>query len=454
MPKLRMLSRAAGFFVLAASVAGCLGGKPGMPAMPPPKVTVVKPVTFPVQGYFEYNGYLRPVHAVEIKARVRGMLEEVKFVEGEEVAKGKPLFTIDKREYRTAEAKAKADLAKAEADIGNWQAQIRLADAELTRAKKASLSGASAQTDLDKTQATLDINKAQLKVAEATRDAAAASLHTAEIQLGYTDIHAPIAGRIGRTMVDPGNLVGQSETTLLTTIVSMDPLYVYFDTPEEDVVKYQHDLLIKNMPEHTSRRGPVEIGVATEIGYPHKGFIDFRENMVDTKTGTVALRGRIPNPQVPPNNTRLLYPGLFARVRVPSAEPEPRLVVPEEALLTGQEGRYVLVVGPNNTVEKRVVTLGPPVWKLPPANAPKTPPWTLVNPKPAPPPPAPAEGAKGAKGGPPQAPPPSLLSVIAIEKGLKPDDRVIVYGLQKARPGMPVDPDEWAFSPPANADKK
>lgn len=434
------------FVAAASALAGCMGQKPAQQMPPPPRVTVTKPVAFPVQSYSEYNGYLRATKAVEVKARVKGLLEEVKFIEGEEVPQGTPLYSIDQREYRTAEAKAKADLAKADADIGNWQAQIRLAESELGRATRAMSSGASAQTDFDKAKATLDVNKAQLAVAQASRDSAAAALHTAEIQLGYTDIKAPIAGRISRTHVDPGNLVGQSEPTLLTTIMSVDELYVYFDAPERDLVEYQRALITKSLPSPTSRAIPIEVGVTTELGYPHKGTIDFRENQIDTKTGTVTIRGRVPNPQVPPNNTRLLYPGLYAKVRVPNGEAEQKLVVPEDIIQTGQEGRFVYVIGPKDIVEKRLVTVGPQVWRAPPAGESPQPGWTLTNPKPAPPP------DDKAKAGPPMPPAPTsipLLSVVAIEKGLKPEDRIIVNGLQKVRPNAPATPEDWDFKAPA-----
>jgi len=246
------------------SLAGCKRDKATPPAPPPPKVTVARPVAYPVQSYYEYNGHLEAVEAVEVRARVKGLLQEVHFVEGDEVEVGAPLFTIDPREYRTAVARATADQAKATADIANWKAQIRLSETELQRLVRAP-GGSVTQSDIDKARSTVDVNQAQLGVAQAALDASAAALHTAEIQLGYTDIRAPIAGRISRTLVTKGNLVGQDQPTLLTTIVSMDPVYVYFDAPERDLMKYQQTRRAKTAPE-----APVEVGVALDEGYPIK----------------------------------------------------------------------------------------------------------------------------------------------------------------------------------------
>ena len=345
--------------VALAALAGCTRGKPTPPAPPPPVVTVARPVGFPVQSYYDYNGHLDPVEAVEVRARVKGLLQTVHFDEGTEVAAGAPLYTIDPREYRTAVARATADQAKGRADLANWRAQVRLAENDLNRLTS-SPTAAVTPSEIDKARATVEVNQAQLGVAQAQLDSAAAALQTATIQLGYTDIRAPIAGRISRTLVTKGNLVGQDQPTLLTTIVSMDPVYVYFDAPERDLVKYQQRMSGKGGAE-----APVEIGVAFNEGYPHAGTIDFQENRVDVGTGTVRLRGRIPNP-VGTNGTRVLYPGLYARVRVPAGPPAERPVIPEEALMTGQEGRFVFVLGPGDVVEKRVVTVGTRVWQAAP----------------------------------------------------------------------------------------
>lgn len=422
-----------------AVLVGCRG-KPAAPSQPVPKVTVTRPVSAPVRDYFEYNGYLDTTETVEVRARVKGLLTEIHYVEGTEISKGDPLYDIDQREYITAEKKALAELEKAKAEILNWQAQIRLAEAELERARTASKSGVGAKTDLDKAEATLDVNKAEKAKAESSRDAAVAALRTAGIQLGYTRIFAEISGRISQTRVNKGNLVGQTEPTLLTTIVRIDELYVFFDAPENDLIEYQRAAMTSQLPEHTSRKIDVEVRVGREDGFPHAGKIDFRENRVDTSTGTVRIRGRIPNPSGP-HGGRALYPGLYSRVRVPSGQPKPQLTIPEDCVMTGQEGRYVFVVMPDNIVEKRLVTLGPVVWKSPqPVPGEVLPSWVLVNSAPAP-----------SENGPPPPARRPVKSMVAVSAGLTADDRVIVDGVQKARPTLPVSPEEWILNPPASS---
>jgi RND family efflux transporter MFP subunit len=423
--------------ILGSLLVGCRG-KTAAPEAAPPGVIVTRPVSAPVRNYFEYNGYLDTTETVEVRARVKGLLTGIHYTEGTEVAKGDPLYDIDQREYITAEKKALAELGKAKADVLNWTAQIKLAEAELERARTASKSGVGAKTDLDKAIAQLDVNKAEKLAADASTEAADAALHTARIQLGYTRIFAEIGGQISRTRVTIGNLVGQSDQTLLTTIVRMDELYVYFDAPETDLVEYQQSLVKSQQPAPTSGNIDVEVRVTGEEGYPHRGKIDFRENRVDLATGTVRIRGRLPNPPSP-TGARPLYPGLYAHIRVPAGAPRPLLTIPEDCIMTGQEGRFVYVVRPDNTVENRLVTLGPSVWKAPPPVPGVTvPSWTLVNPNPAPSeankPPAPARRP--------------VKSMVAITAGLKPDDRVIVEGVQKARPTLPVTPHEWNLHAP------
>jgi RND family efflux transporter MFP subunit len=419
---------------------GCARPAPPPAAPPPPAVAVVRPVSHKVQAYNEYNGYLDAVETVEVRARVKGFLTGIAFKEGDEVKAGDPLYTIDPREYAAAVAKSRADIAKAAADMANARALIKNAEADLARFNRSGQ--AVSQSELDKATATLDSNKAQLDVATANKAAAEAALQSAELELGYTDIRAPIAGRISRTLVTRGNLVGQMEATLLTTIVSLDPLYVYFDAPEADLVSYQRQL--QGVSPGAAGGLPVAVGVATEEGYPHAGVIDFRENRVDTGTGTVRVRGRVPNPVVPPGNVRVLYPGLFARVRVPDGPPRDLLVVPEDALMTGQEGRYVYVVDEKNVVHKRTVVVRPQVvWRAAEPDAPNPPPgWVMANT--APPPATPP-----AAGTPPAPTSVPARSVVAIDRGLKPGDAVIVNGLQKARPEAPVEPEVWELRPPA-----
>ncbi len=456
---LRCLTRLMTSAALAVAIVGCSRSKPQPPAFPPPKVTVTQPVMFEVQSYFEYNGYLEPIETVQIKARVKGVLKDIHFTEGTEVKIGDLLYTIDPREYKAAVAKADADIAKAEADINSAKAQIELAKSELERVQRATATGVGSKTDLDKAVATLAANEALKGVAIANKAAGKAAKDIAKLDVEYTNIKAPIDGQISRNLVTKGNLVGQNEATLLTTIVKMDKLHVYYDAAERDLIEFQK--ANRNKPEGsaTDKTVKVEIGVATEDGYPHEGDIDFRENRVDTGTGTVRIRGVIPNPLVQPGNKRLLYPGLFARVRVPSGEPRSLPVIPEDALMTGQEGRFVYVLGPNNIVEKRSITvLTQPVWRAPPPGSPAEPGWMMSAPLPPPPgtePPAAPPGPPGPPGPPPPPPGPvPVLSVVAVVKGLSLEDRVLVTGLTKARPGAPVAPVQRILQAPPAAPKK
>jgi RND family efflux transporter MFP subunit len=418
------------FATTAAGVAGCKKDTPdakGKAGGPPPPVAVAKPIEWKVQSYREYNGYLEAVEMVQVKARVKGVLEKIHFTEGEEVKEGAPLYTIDPREYKAAVAKAEADVTKAGADVANWKAQIKRDEAELDRIRLQKSGGAGSQSDVDKAAAAVEVDQAQLAVSHATKAAAESMLDTAKLELGYTNITAPITGRISRTLVTRGNLVGQNETTMLTSIVRMHPIYVYFDAPEPDVIEYQRwqmSMLKAGsvLPSLTEAKFPLEVGVATEKGFPHPGFINFRENRVDTGTGTVRIRGELPN------ENRLLYPGLFARVRVPGGDPQPRLSLPESAVSAGQEGRFVYVVKDDNSVEKRLVSVGPRLEESRPGEVGAG--WKLVGQSEKP-----------------------IASMISIDKGLNPGDRVIVDGLQRARPGASVTPTDWTIVPPPGAPK-
>ena len=424
---------------LLVAAAGCRR----QPAAPPPAATpvvaVLQPVEYPVQEYLEYNGWLDSVEMVMIRARVQGFLQDINFDEGQEVKKGDLLFRIDPRETTATLKRAEADRAKATAELTN-------ATSEEARARRLLQSRNLSEEEYQTRVAGKDSAAATLKQTEAAVEAAS-------IQVGYTEIRAPIDGRISRALVTRGNIVGINEPTLLTTIVRPDPLYVYFDIPERDLVGFRHDRVTRGI---TARSTDVYVGVATEEGYPHHGSIDFQENRVETETGTIRIRGRIPNPALPPNNTRLLYPGLFARVRVPVAAPQPRLAIPEDALLTGQEGRFVYVVGANDVMEKRTVVPGPIVWRAPKNGdaAQESTGWKLEGP-PAAAAPAPAD-AKGddkagapAKGAPNKLAPPVLRSVIAVESGLKAGDRVVFNGIQRVRPGAAAKPEGWKLLRPA-----
>jgi RND family efflux transporter MFP subunit len=416
-------------------------------------VTVIRPAAVEVRDFWTYNGYLEPTKTVEVRSKVRGFLKEVNFTEGTEVDAGKTLYLIDEVEFKTAvtkakaeEEKARADVLKARAEIENWKAQIIEARLELDRVKRAVASGSEAETTLTKQQATYDVRLAELEAAKATRDAAeatreaaAAALHSAEIQLGYTDIRAKIGGRLSRTMVDAGNLV-LADTTMLTTIVKVDELFVYFDATEADLIAFQQSMIASLHKDPVSREVPVEVGVGKEQGYPHVGKIDFRENRVETSTGTIRIRGRIDNPLCG-NNARMLFPGMFVHVRVPKGEPTTQLALPEDCLLNAQEGQFVYVIGPDNKVQKRLVTVGATVWKAPPTTPGAAPPsWSAINPHPK----------TASDGKPPTSTRRPVRSVVTVtfHEPIRPDERVILDGLQKAKPGDEVEPEEWNLTPP------
>ncbi len=403
-------------------LTGCRPERLAPPAPPPPVVTVTRPVIYPVQPYYDYNGNLDSVEMVQVTARVQGLLNEIAFTEGDDVEPKELLFRIDPREYAAAVKKSEADRRKASVEVKRTQS-------EETRASKFRLSGAISEEDFEQRVAARETAEAVLMQTEA-------ALEAARLQLEYTEIRSPIAGQISRTMVTRGNLVGQSNNTVLTTIVSMDPLYIYFDAPERDLVEYQRSLKAGQEADLLGRSIPVEIGVATEEGYPNVGKIDFRENRVDVGTGTVMVRGRIPNPRVPPGNARLLYPGLYARVRIPAGEPRSLPAIPEDALMSGQEGNYVYVLTDGDVIQKRTVKVGPTVWKSQvTGDGPSE--WTLV--------------ATSSVATSPNAEMPKTVtvpSVVAIENGLTVDDLLVINGLTKARPGIAVAPESWELRPP------
>jgi RND family efflux transporter MFP subunit len=438
----------------ALAIAGCGKGKGPPPAPPTPKVTVARPVEFPVSDFYEYNGYLESPEVVEVRARVKGFLNRVHFTEGAEVAgetrgpwglplyPGELLYEIDKREYVTAEKKAAAEVEKAKADVKNWAAQIELAQADLDRVRTASKSGVASKTDLDKAEATLKVNQAEWAAALATQASAEAALRTASIQLGYTDIRAKISGKVGRTLVTDGNLVGQTDATLLTTIIRIDTLHAFFDVPERDLLEYLRDAERYNLPTPPQQKVPFAVRLPGPGNDWHPGEIDYVDGRVNTGTGTVRVRGVIDNPVRPSTDVRLFVPGFYVQVRVPKGTPRPRLVIPEDAIMTGQEGRFVYVVGEGNAVLKKAVTVGPSVWKAPAVTPGEVVPgWVLSNPNPSAPP--------GGKGPPPPTRRP-VKSVVAVA-GLAAADRVVVDGVQRARVGGTVEPEDWVMSPPPAA---
>jgi multidrug efflux system membrane fusion protein len=395
--------------LLAAAVLPGCGHRPDT-ANPagPPVVRVTSPVTREVTAYEEFTGRTDAVDSVDVRARVTGYLTEIKFTSGQEVKKDEVLFVIDQRPY-------KASLDQARAQILVQDAQLKLAVADYSRAKVlAGRGGAQAisQQDLDKYAAT----QAQ---ADASLKAAQASEVTADLNYKWTEVTAPVSGIVGRNLLTVGNLITQ-DTTLLTTIVSEDPMYAYFDVDERTLLRVQD--LIRQGKFKSAKAGhkvPVFYGLANEGDrFPHEGFIDFVNNQVDTSTGTIQVRGVLPNPRPGKELPRLLTPGLFLRVRVPIGEPHPALLVPQAAIGTELGQKYLLVVNDKNVVEKRPVALG----VIQPDGLQEVIPAKLVRTD---------KGTRPANGG---------------EKGedsLRPTEEVIVSGLQRVREGMTVTPKKF-----------
>lgn len=340
---------------------------------PPPQVAVSKPVQKAVTDYADFNGLTQAVDYVEVRARVEGYLESINFQPGSHVKEGDLLFVIDPRPFQ-------AKLDEAEAELERRKAELKQAEATLKRKELAYKANAVSEVEVIQGRADRDVAKAAIQ-------AALAAIETAKLNLAYTRIHAPVSGRIGRDLVDEGNLVGASERTLLTTIVKDDPIYAYFNVNERDLLYYQQHPSRQDSPTNGQGNTPVFLGLSNQQGYPFKGHIDFVDNRLDPSTGTIQVRG------VFANSEHKLWPGLFARIRVPIGTRDDALLVPDLAVGTDQRGDYLLVVNKENAVEYRPVKTGAQVRDM-----------------------------------------------RVIETGITADDRIIVEGLQRARPGLTVSP--------------
>ena len=339
----------------------------------PPTVTVRKPLQKSVTHFAEFTGTTEAMESVTIRARVEGVLEKIHFTAGDVVKKGELLYSIDAKPYETR-------LAEAEADLAIRKAELKLAETTSRRRENAFKDKAVSEV------AVIEAN-ANLATAKAAISAAAAAVSRAKLDLSYTRIEAPIGGRIGRSMVDSGNLVGAGERTRLTTIVCDQSVYAYFTVSERDLLHYRQ--MRDSQPSPASGETPVFLGLADQAGYPFEGRIDYIHNRVDAATGTIRVRAVFPNPD------HRLLPGLFARIRVPIGNAQEALLVPETALGRNQQGHYLLVADKENKVRYQPVTTG-----------------ALID------------------------------NLRVVSQGIAAQDRVIVNGLQKARPGAAVTPQE------------
>jgi RND family efflux transporter MFP subunit len=326
---------------LVALLAGC-GEKPKPQPPPPPKVTVAQPVHRMVTDYLELTGNTQAIYTVQLVARVAGYLDEVLFQDGQIVKKGQPLFVIQRNTYEE-------NLRRAEASIAQYRAQLLYAENQFDRYTTLIRDKAVAQTDLDNWRYQRDLAAANLRSAEAQRD-------LAKLDLDYTLVTAPFDGRMDRRQVDAGNLVGSGGSTVLASINQIDPIYVYFNISDYDLARLRK--AARGIPGPSdSRKSLMQAGLPGEDGYPHEGHLDFAAISLTTTTGTLLMRGILPN------KDGTILPGLYARVRVPLERKE-AFLVSEVAVGHDQQGAYVFVVNEKNVVERRGVKTGPSVDAL------------------------------------------------------------------------------------------
>jgi len=375
--------------ILPALLAGC--GQKTPPPPPPPQVTVAHPIVRDVVDYAEFTGTVRAVSSVEVRARVKGRLESVEFTPGSLVDKGQVLFVIEREGYKAARDHAAAALESA-------RAELESARSDEERIRKAIENNAVSKQDLDQAIA-------RRKMAEAAVLSAKADLAAKELDYSYTLVRSPIAGRVGRNLVDPGNLVGSGEATLLTTVNQIQPIFVYFNAPERLVLDFlaHTDARVPGNADEAKGAatgasamiedpdnpiGQTLLRLANERTFQHQGHIDYIDNTVDPATGTIELRALMPN------EDQSLFPGLFARVRVLGGIAQDAVLVDERAVGTDLGGKYVYVLDEENKVEQRYITLG----------------------------------AKQEDG------------TIVVKEGLDGQETYIVNGMLRARPGFPVTP--------------
>lgn len=368
-------------------LAGCRSEAVPEPAPPKPDVSAAAVVVKDVRRWDEFTGRIEAIESVQLSPRVGGYIDSVNFVEGSEVKKGDVLFVIDQRPYRAAAEQARAEFARATTQVG-------LARSELARADKLAEARAVSAEEVDQREAALARAEADLR-------AARAAVVVAELDLEFTEVRAPISGRVGRALVTAGNLVSAPPAaTLLTTIVSLDPVYVYFEGDEQIYLRYNEMDRNGERPSSRNARNPVRVALAGETGFPHEGEMDFMDNRVDPGTGTISARA------VLPNGDRVFTPGLFARVQLLGSGTFRALLIDEKAVLTDQDRKFVYVLGEGGRAQRRDVKLGPVV-----------------------------DGLR------------------VVESGLEPGDEVIVHGVQKVFfPGMEVEAQKIAMGEPPPSD--
>jgi multidrug efflux system membrane fusion protein len=354
--------------MIALTASGC-GTQAATPSGPPAaEVSVAPVVSRTVRQWDDFTGRIAAVETVDLRPRVSGYIDRVTYQEGKEVKKGDLLFVIDQRPYLAA-------LAQAEASLEHARSEAKLAQTQNARA----------QTLIDAkviSREEFEARHAASAQGDATVRGAEAAVATARLNLQFTEVRAPISGRAGRALITTGNLA-QADSTLLTTLVSLDPVQVYFDSDEQTYLRYNE---LARKGERDASHNPVRVGLANEEGYPHAGTVDFTDNQVDPQTGTIRARAVLPNPD------RVFTPGLFARVQLEGSGQFKALLIDDKAVLTDQDRKYVYVLAPNNTAARKDIKLGRMI-----------------------------DGLR------------------VVESGLDPTDKVVIDGVQKVFfPGMPL----------------
>jgi RND family efflux transporter MFP subunit len=355
------------------------------PSAPPP-VQAAKVVSKPVTEFDEFTGRFEAVERVEVRPRVSGYVTATRFAQGHEVKKGDILYVIDARPYQ-------ATLKHAQAELTRARTQLALAKSEGERAARLVAARAISQEEFDARTSGNEQAAANLQAAEAAVESAA-------LDLSFTEVRAPIAGLVGRAEITAGNFVAAGQT-LLTTLVSIDPIYVSFDGDEQVYLKNVGLELRGELKSSRDTRNPVWAGLADEQGHPHEGVMVFLDNELDPNTGTIHARGLFPN------KDRRFTPGMFARVKLVGSGKYDALLINDSAIGTDQSVKFVLRVGAENKIEYAPVKLGPLI-----------------------------DGLR------------------VVREGLKADDVIVVKGLQQVRPGMPVTPQLVAMGEPRHGGGK
>ena len=343
---------------------------------PPATVTVAQPIRREIADFKEFSGNALAYNSVVIRARVKGFLRKICFTEGTVVKQGDLLYEIDPEQFQ-------ADVDRSKATLQGAQARLEKAKADLAIKQEMAAGNAASKLDVIQAQASVDTSSADVASARADLD-------LADLNLGYTKIRSPITGRIANTQVDVGNLVGADGNTELTTVVQWEPIYVEFNVDEASMQEYKDRLKEKGVaiPEVDKSNVPLLLALGDSDDFIYKGRIDFVDNTVDKSTGTLKVRGVLPNAD------RMIAPGYFCRVRIPNGEPYEALLVPERAIAVDQGQKYLLAVNDKNEVEYRPIVTGPQQGRL-----------------------------------------------RVIKKGITADDWVIVEGLLRTRPGATVAPE-------------